>query len=342
MGRGMPGIGRTAAKLQSARFDLSQEYKAKGLAAGKSGGGSGMPTNYEKSSMDGMDSGEGTAVDDLNSDENRYITVEDAYRTRGFHIVVKIHQQYVPDLVRELLNSQYPIDIMRIEQAALNPDDPNGDTTGSGVGPGSIASGQPGFNGATGASGFEKSEGSENFDTEETGSDGQDAFDQSTSAGATAAPVTDAAVIVALQELDLVELAIVGEMYLYNPPPVTEDAEAPAEGDAVEGDAESPATQTPAETLTQRTDETPTAAVPDGTPVAVPAGTGEITQPAPAGTPAAVPQNPQPETGTPAAADPSGTGDGQATESPETTPESAGTTQKSSETKQPEVPDSGG
>jgi len=358
MGRAMPGIGRQGPKLQSARFDLGQEYKTKGLSSQRTatGGGTGMPMNYENSPTEGPDSGsDGTTADDLNADENRYIAVEDAYRTRGFHLVVTIHQQYVPDLIRELLNSQYPIDIMRIEQAALNPDDPSGEASGRPGGltspVGAITAGQPGFDPTGGGGTFETGEISEGYDSESTGDDDLDAFDQSTSEGPAAAPVTNEAVKAALQELDLVELAIVGEMYLYNPPTVEEGSETPA------GDSdEAPPADAPAGTVTQPPEETP-AVDPAGTPV--PAQTGEDTPQPASGTPAVPPQSPQSTTETPetpGTAEPAGTAADAEKKSSDTTPESSDGTpepddqkqessdqkQESSDQKQPQAADSGG
>ena len=277
----------------SARFNLETEFKVKGLTAvtGRRSS-SGLSQMNESMVMPGgteAASTTATASDDLNVDENRYITVKDAYRTRGFHLVVTVHQQYVPDLIRELLDSQYPIDIIRMEQVARNPDEPDGSTGSRSGGPrsGGPTDFGPGASGP-GASGpgamFDSGEQEPDIPAEGggEGEDPGDAFDESGEGETTVAPITNSAVQLALSELDLVEFAIVGEMYLYNPPKPAEGEEAAP----VEGTVTTPPPATPPVTPETTDPGNPTATSPaPGTPESTP---GETTT-----TPAA------PEPGTP-------------------------------------------
>lgn len=235
-----PGNRTTGRRIPtSARFDLAQEYKIKGftgVTSRRSGGGGSDFASAAMSSMQmtadsNSSSTSSNEADDLNLDENRYVTVADAYRTRGFHLVVTIHQQYIPDLVRELLDSQYPIDITRMEQVARNPDEPDGSGTNQNSGPsrfGPMAGGPGKSGGIPGATESAEMEMATLAGGEET--DTADAFSESPEGETSSTPITDSAVQIALGELDLVEFAIVGEMYLYNPPkpPEGEEAAAPA------------------------------------------------------------------------------------------------------------------
>lgn len=309
----------------SSKFNLEQEFKVKGLTA--------VTGRRNSSSLSSMNEGmvipgsEGasnttSAAEDLNVDENRYITVKDAYRTRGFHLVVTIHQQYVPDLIRELLDSQYPIDVIRMEQVARNPDEPDGSTESRPGGPDSAGpssfgpvAGVPGSGGGVFDTGEEEPEIPADYPSE--GIEGEnpgDAFDEMGEGESSAAPITNSAVKLALSELDLVEFSIVGEMYLYNPPkPAEGEVAAPVEG----------TTTTPPPTTTPDTPETTAPGTPtapeSGTETAFPE-TGNPATPA-VGTP-----------GTPAPATPAPTTPAPATPAPATPAPAAPA---------PETPDSG-
>lgn len=274
----------------SARFNLAEEFKAKGLASKSRTSSMGIMPSAEATGEGGGNSG-APAGDDLNVDENRYITVADAYRTRGFQLVVTVHQQYVPDLVKELLNSQYPISITRMEQAALHPDEPDGSSTDSRSGP-SIASSRPGGAGFD-ASTYSDPTGGAPPDYPESGGvtgEGGDPFEDSSDGGSTtSAPVTNEAASAALEELDLVEVMIVGELYLYNPPPTLEGGEGAADTGS------DPATGVPAEDPTLTTPE-PVTPVPTTPEPATPAPTTpEPASPVPTTPAPGTPATPVPE-----------------------------------------------
>lgn len=316
----------------SSKFNLEQEFKVKGLTAvtGRRSS-SGLSSMNESMTLPGSEGSSSTnsAAEDLNVDENRYVTVKDAYRTRGFHLVVTVHQQYVPDLIRELLDSEYPIDIIRMEQVARNPDEPDGSTNSRPGGPESRFGPVSGIPGNTGPGVFTGEEESDlpPADYPGEGIEGDnpvDAFDAMGDGESSAAPITNSAVKLALSELDLVEFAIVGEMYLYNPPKPAEGEEAaPVEGTTTTPPPETPETTEPG-TSTSTTPETgtpePTApeTIVPTTPAAETPGTPAPATPAPA-TP--VPAT-TPEGGTPAPATPKPATPAPSTPVPET-PDSA-------------------
>jgi len=300
MPKGFPtnaGRGQGHRVPTSARFNLAEEFKAKGLTSKSGKTASSMPDPTVMGSGPGSNNSGAPAADDLNVDENRYITVADAYRTRGFQLVVTVHQQYVPDLVRELLNSQYPISIIRMEQTALHPDEPDGSSTDTRSGP-RLAAAQPAGPGAGGAfpAGQAPTELTETGAAPVVGAE-EDPFGGEEGATTTKS-VTNEAVSAALEELDLVEVMIVGELYLYNPPPVPE-------GDptaTTDNGAEPPAASAPEAALVQ----------PEETETAPPAAVTE---------PATDPNPATPESTTPAPATPEST-TSKSTTSKSTTPES--------------------
>lgn len=313
-----PAMGRRGSGHQvpsSARFDLAEEFAPKGLASKSRSPMNNMMPGPEMTG-DGKGNSTASGADDLNLDENRYITVADAYRTRGFQLVVTVHQQYVPDLVRELLNSQYPISIARIEQAALHPDEPDGSSTDPRGGPSmkSMASSSPGGPGVdTSAyadpSGGAPDTGGNTGSSEDSFSNPEDSFSNPTE-DASRVPITDEAVAAALDELDLVEVMIVGELYLYNPPPVSEGdkaatgttgTEAPATGAPATGDP----TVQPEGVVQPEVTEPDTTTAPT-----TPAAPGETEgAPAPATPETPAPVTPKPATPSPASAPPSSAAD---------------------------------
>ncbi|MBI1314460.1 hypothetical protein GC176_24470 [bacterium] len=234
----------------AADFPLSEEYTVKDAPAGTGAGFGAMMGSAGAEGSSGSPTP--SEANDPQADENRYIKQEWAYRTRGFKLQLSVHQMYVPELMAELLKSDFPVDIVRFQQSALNPDRPGSNRTG-GYGAGSYAtagsypgpSGYPGSSGFPGASfpgsGGAYPAGSEDPTTAGTEGSGsypgtEGAFNPyndvaSGAGGAAAAKNADdsAVVAAALSDIDLLDVVIVGEIYLYNKP------EVPAEGDG--GDA---------------------------------------------------------------------------------------------------------
>ncbi len=130
----------------SADFALAEEYDVKDAPAA-SGGGYGLTMGTEPTGG----APTANAASDPQADENRYLKQEWAYRTRGFKLQVTVHQMYVPMLYSELLKSKFPLEIVRIQQSALNPDRPGSNRTG-GYASGLAAAGGS-FPGASGVGG---------------------------------------------------------------------------------------------------------------------------------------------------------------------------------------------
>ncbi|MDA1161769.1 MAG: hypothetical protein O3B13_01575 [Planctomycetota bacterium] len=200
-----------------AEFSISEEFEV---------ATTGGATNYPGTDGDSSSA----ATGDPQSDEVRYIQSEEAYRTRGFKLKVAVHQMHVPNLIRQLLNTQYPIEIIRFQQSALNPEEP-GKPTGSSAFPGRNAmAGYPGgsptadFTGSTESSSTDETftSSGENFSLD-GGSSGTDGL-----AGKSYTVPAIANVQASLQDRDLVELVVVGEIYIYNPPAVNESEMASA------------------------------------------------------------------------------------------------------------------
>jgi hypothetical protein len=301
-----------------AEFALAEEYTVKDAPAGGGGSssyGSMMSSGSMSNPTDGAMSGGGAdAGSDPQADENRYIKHEAAFRTRGFKLQLTVHQMYVPMLISELLKSEFPLEVVRIQQSAINPDRPGSNRAGSFGGRG-LASAGPGYGGPGGygaggsaspedifGSGAEASLGNPEESFSGYGNEGGEPgdFDSfggvgGTTGGAAAAnnAVNSAVVTAALSDVNLMDVVVVGEIYLYNKPDPAEAGEEPAAGteQPIGTDAATnPAAVDPAGAL-PTTDAAignpaagldpaaaqPGAAVPAGNPAAL---TGEVAPPA--------------------------------------------------------------
>lgn len=296
-GAGMTGIGGGARGLLDqgfpADFALSEEYEATG-AASTTGAFGGSQSSPMSSGPPSGDPASGGAVGtDTESDEYRYIVREGVYRTRGFKLRVTVHQMKVLDVIRELENSRYPLEVTRFQVAALNPDDPT--TTGRGE-PGSGNNFTPGgfpgsapFGGSplTGSTPMPMESVDTTLSTFGAGTD--QGFGGSGFSGPVAAksPLVQAA----LREVDLVDLVIVGEIYIYNQP---EPEATPPAGSAASPDAAPPtngeATPEPVPATADPSSVTPTPADSVATP-----SVGGTTP----GEPAAQPASPMPTESSP-------------------------------------------
>jgi len=240
-GAGFPGMmaGNTSARgggtalSKPAEFPISEEYEL--TNAGPRGAANFMQPEGGASSA--------SASVDPNSDESRYIQTEDAYRTRLFKLKVVVDQMQVPTLIRELLNSQYPIEVIRFQQSAMNPEEPGKPATNR--------SGYPGGNAIASATGEYSGKGEDSGYLEESGeledyssSDDSNGFEGEGegSGGGTGAGYAIPAIAnvqLALKDRDLVELVVIGEIYIYNPPAV-DDSEQIADAASVSGTVETP------------------------------------------------------------------------------------------------------
>jgi hypothetical protein len=249
---GIPGMmspgggarrGASSPLSKPAEFPVSEEYE---VASSGSAGAGPMRMSIETTSASST-----TADADPNSDDNRYVQSEEAYRTRGFKLKVAIHQMQVPTLIRYLLNSQYPIEIIRFQQSAMNPEEPGKPASRNSAFPGGntfagLNSGYPGTgngepSGESDSGSLEGSlEGSLDdsfgFDGEGTGTGG-DAL-----SGKSYAVPAIANVQAALAERDLVELVVIGEIYIYNPPAIDGTAAEAENSNQTTGESAPPAT----------------------------------------------------------------------------------------------------
>jgi hypothetical protein len=217
--RGRSGSrGGATALSKPAEFSIAEEYEVASTGPQSGYGTAGSPGSGDSASNS-------EASTDPNSDENRYLQSEDAYRTRGFKLRVAVDQMQVPNLIRELLNSQYPIEIIRFQQSAMNPEEPGKPTGRPSNSPGgnSFASNSPG-----GDSSEDYDESSEAASLEGSSDSDEFGFDDDSGAGSgglsgksyTVPAIAN--VQASLQDRDLVDLVVIGEIYIYNPPAVDE------------------------------------------------------------------------------------------------------------------------
>ena len=233
VGRNTSARGGVTALSKPAEFPISEEYDL--TNAGPRGAANFMQLEGGASSA--------SASVDPNSDESRYIQTEDAYRTRLFKLNVVVDQMQVPTLIRELLNSQYPIEVIRFQQSAMNPEEPGK--------PEANRSGYPGGNALAGMTSEYSGEGEDSGYLEESeqledysSSDDPNGFEgegegSEGGTGAGYAIPAIANVQLALKDRDLVELVVIGEIYIYNPPAV-DDSEQIADAASVSGTVETP------------------------------------------------------------------------------------------------------
>lgn len=142
----------------------------------------------------------------------RYIDEDDKqpYKRRGFSIKVIMDHTKVPDLIAELMNSPFPVEIVRVQQVGLSdsatPPGGGGASPFGGPGPGGFG----GFNPASGG--------------ETAGGVGAIADDPSAGAGAFARPGAGGATQSAMSDPNLAHVAILGVWTLYRPPAPAADA----------------------------------------------------------------------------------------------------------------------
>src|SRR5206468_2601996 len=117
-------------------FSIGEEFtpsiEASGGGAGGAspsfgGGFGGDPSSSSASS--GSPGGGGGAT---KSDIKRYLDDDETqpFKRRGFYFKVVMDHRKVPDLLAELMNSPYPVEIVRVQQTWYS------DGTGTGAGPG--------------------------------------------------------------------------------------------------------------------------------------------------------------------------------------------------------------
>jgi hypothetical protein len=272
-GGGAGGGGQT--KAAAADFDPAEVFGSSGRAMG--GGGMGTPSMFGDAAFGAADGGGGgmptaTAV-------RRYVDDEEAnlpYKTRAFYLSVIMDHRKVPHLIGELTaggNSPWPMEILRVQIARLNPDD----TEGRMLGAGGMMAGAGGYGGAPGYGGATSYGGEASEETYDEGT----AYDPSALGvgggypGGNPAAMSGLSFQAALADPYVAKVALAGLIYIYKsvdePPPETmaETTEEPV--------AEQPATteEMPADPAAPAGDDVPAEAAPaeatPDTPVPVPA-----------------------------------------------------------------------
>lgn len=276
-------------RAQSADFGPDEEFGT----TGRENASGGVSMSMAAMGMDGGDTGGGQAPAEV----RRYVDDDESapYKTRAFYLSVVMDHRRVPHLLAELTaggNSPWPIEIVRVQMARVNPDDAEGRSLGgnplAGIGPRpsmAIAADDGALDGA-----FDPAYAPPGVGT-----------------GASAANA-QLSLEAALQDPFISRVAIAGLIYMYRPvdaPPPAEPtpetsdvpvAEMPAE-EALPGDVSTPAANTEALPVDPAaTPATPTTPVPES---ADPSATQPSATPEPAPA-AAPPATPDPAAATPA------------------------------------------
>ncbi len=143
----------------------------------------------------------------------RYIDEDEKqpYKRRGFYIKVVMDHTKVPDLIAELMNSPFPVEIVRVQQVWL---------TDPGTAPGGGGASPFGGPGAGGFAGFNPTAGGEATIAAAPADEAS-----SGAAGAFARPgASGAASQTAMSDPNLAQVAILGVWTLYRPPAPAADA----------------------------------------------------------------------------------------------------------------------
>lgn len=291
-GGAMGGAGSAAPKV-SADFPPSEEFGTSGMATG-GGMGAGLDL-FGEAAFGGDTSGGQASAPTV----RRYVDDQESlpYKTRGFYLSVTMDHRKVPILLGELTangNSPWPIEIVRVQIARLNPDDREGRSLGGGM----VASspyGGAGPMGPMGEAGYPEGGGnptSEDYSPNygDVGGTVGGYGAEYGAPGAAAAGTGGLSFSAALSDPFMARVALCGLIYIYKPvtappadstsqpaeQPVVTEAAAPADPVAAEPQPGAP------EPVAEGTPAEPAAAATPGEPQPAPAAPSET--PAPAAT----------------------------------------------------------
>ena len=224
MGMGMGFSGqKTESGAASAEISLGEEFAVSldgGGGNAKAMSGFGGPSSGESSS--GAPPVASGGVAGASSDVKRYIDFDEKqpYKRRGFYIKVTMDHRKVPDLIAELMNSPFPIEIVRVHQAwHLDPGNTGGGGSGAMSGPGSFAGFRPPSSGDASSLSPASSSPVGFTETSDDGSGGSGA-----GTGAARSGASNSGSAAALADPNLAQVAILGVWTLYLPPPPAVDA----------------------------------------------------------------------------------------------------------------------
>jgi len=220
MGMGMGGSGQQKSAELSADINLAEEFtlipdSTVLIASNSDGGGGGMSSRLmSEGGYPGAQStgGAPAAAPAAKSELKRYIDFDEnqPYKRRGFYIKVTMDHTKVPDLIAELMNSPFPVEIVRVQQVWMS--DSAGSTSGSGTSP-------FGLSGAGAGTGFGgtpyPAAGGENAVAAASPDEGG-TFARSGTGGTNSTS--------AMSDPNLAQVAILGVWTLYRPPAPAPDA----------------------------------------------------------------------------------------------------------------------
>lgn len=219
-GAGFGGTTRSESTTLSADINLSEEFNAEMEVSGGGGGGG-------NSGLGGF-GGAGGAMAEMNmggagggakTEIKRYIDFveEQPYKRRGFSIKLIMDHRKVPDLIAELMNSPFPVEIVRVQQVWLSDSgNTSGGNTMGGPGAGGFAGFKPNAGGDSGnisapAAGFTEDDGA--------GAGAGAGFNNPTTSGAGGrSGASSAGSAAAMADPNLAQVSIVGVWTLYRPP----------------------------------------------------------------------------------------------------------------------------
>ena len=229
MGMSMGGMGFSGQKSESgaasADITLGEEFAVTTDGGGGNVspmGGSSGPSSGESSGAPGAAGG----IPGAKPEVKRYLDHDEKqpYKRRGFYIKVTMDHRKVPDLIAELMNSPFPVEIVRVHQAWQL--DSGSTSSGSG---GPMSSGGPGgFSGfrppSSGDSSALSPASSSPVGFTETSDEGAGAGALGSGAGVARSGASNPGSAAALADPNLAQVAILGVWTLYLPPPPATDA----------------------------------------------------------------------------------------------------------------------
>lgn len=267
---------RSESTAMSADINLAEEFDAQIENSGTGSGGISAAMSSFSGGTGGTADATTTAAGTAPA-VKRYLDFVEGqatYKRRGFTIKLIMDHRKVPDLIAELMNSPFPVEIVRVQQARYSD---SGSSTGGAAGtiPSSGGKGFTPFNPTATSSGSDAA-GVLSFPTAGLAEPESSDFSSAPTSGATGitrgAAGTGSAT--AMADPSLAHVAIVGVWTLYLPPPPATDAgqpaptnsATPAAGLAATPEKVPASTEATAEAATTTTEPKPAATEPtDGT-----------------------------------------------------------------------------
>ena len=202
----------------SADINLAEEFNAEMEISNNSGGAGAGGFGKEMGINPGSVGGGGATKTEI----KRYLDYVEGtpYKRRGFSIKLVMDHRKVPDLIAELMNSPFPVEIVRVQQVWMSSDSSTGSGGGGGMG-GIGAGGFAGFKPTTGAD----TGGNSNIGlADDGGAGGFGGNPMPTGGGTGRSGANSPGSAAAMADPNLATVAIVGVWTLYLPPLPAADA----------------------------------------------------------------------------------------------------------------------